>query len=350
MRTVSRALISATLVTALSLGVAACSSGGGSGSGSAHLTTVNFGYIADYNGSSLLAIADKQGLWAKAGLKPSLKVFTNGPLQITALGAGDLDFGYIGPGALWLPASGKAKVVAIDTLTTADRVIAQPGITSMQGLKGKKVGVPEGTSGEMVLNLALQKAGMTSKDIQEVPMDPATIVSAFLSGRIAGAGIWYPLLSSIQAKKSNLVEVASDTDFTATDAFPTAFVSGEKTSPALTAKVLQVLAEANDYRAAHPQQAIADSASLLKVSLAAAKLDAQNVTVFTTAQLVAKGQDGTIDNWLNGLDKFFVQTKQLTSVPAPSSFYDSTLYAQAASAATAASASSASSATNGAGQ
>ncbi len=330
MRMIPRALFAASLVTALSLGVTSCSSGGGGTASAPKLDTVNFGYIADYNGSSLLAIADKEGLWAKAGLKPSLKVFTNGPLQVTALGAGDLDFGYIGPGALWLPASGKAKVIAIDTLTTADRVIAQPGITSMAGLKGKKVGVPEGTSGEMVLNLALKRAGMTPKDIQEVPLDPATIVSAFLSGRIDGAGIWYPLLSSIKAKKSDLVEVASDADFTATDAFPTSFVSGERTSPALTKKVLQVLAEANDYRAAHPQQAIADAAGLLHVTDAQAAQDAANVTVFTTAQLVAKGKDGTIDTWLNGLDQFFVGTKQLPSAPAPSSYYDSGLYAQAA--------------------
>ncbi|NED79582.1 ABC transporter substrate-binding protein, partial [Streptomyces sp. SID11233] len=112
------------------------------------------------------------------------RVFVNGPVQIQALGTGDLDYGYIGPGAMWLPASGKARIVAIDTLTYADRVIAKPGITSIQGLKGRKVGVPEGTSGEMVLRLALKKAGMTMDDIQKVVMDAPTIVAAFSSGRI----------------------------------------------------------------------------------------------------------------------------------------------------------------------
>lgn len=328
----SRSLLATAAVTALALTAAGCSSG--SSSGSAHQQKVVFGYIADYNGSSLLAIAQKQGLWAKAGLKPELKVFTNGPLQIQALGTGNLDFGYIGPGALWLPAEGKAKVVAIDTLTTADRVIAQPGITSMQGLKGKKVGVPKGTSGEMILNLALKKAGMTPSDIQEVPMDPATIVTSFLSGQIAGAGIWYPLLSSIKAKKPGLVEVSSDADFTATDAFPTAFVSGEKTDPALVKKVDQVLAEANDYRAAHPQESIADAAGLLKVTVAQAQQDAQNVTTFSTAQLVAKDKDGTIARWLNGMSQFFVATGQLKSAPEPSSFYEGSLYDQVAAKAT----------------
>lgn len=64
---------------------------------------VKFGYIGDFNGASLLAIADAKGLWEKHGLEADTKVFTNGPLQIQALGTGDLDFGYIGPGAMWLP-------------------------------------------------------------------------------------------------------------------------------------------------------------------------------------------------------------------------------------------------------
>src|SRR5262245_3044459 len=179
-----RALVSSLSVLALTLSAVACSSAGDG-------QEVRFGYIADYNGASLLAIAAKQGYWDDEGLTPELKVFTNGPLQIQALGAGDLDFGYIGPGAFWLPASGQSKIVAINTLTFADRVIAQPGIRSVKDLKGKRVGVPEGTSGDMVLNLALADAGLSAKDIEKVPMDPSTVVSAFVSGQIDAAGIWY---------------------------------------------------------------------------------------------------------------------------------------------------------------
>ncbi|WP_344981359.1 aliphatic sulfonate ABC transporter substrate-binding protein [Streptosporangium fragile] len=291
-------------------------------------TTVRFGYISDFNGASLLAIADKQGLWDKQGLTAEVKVFTNGPLQIQALGAGDLDFGYIGPGAMWLPASGKAKVIAINTLAYADRVIAQPGITSMEGLRGKKVGVPEGTSGEMVLNLALQKAGMTTQDIQKVPMDPSTVVSAFVSGQIDGAGIWYPLIDTIKAKKPGLTEVASTRQFP-DNSFPTAFVAGTKTDPALTEKVIKVLQQANDWRAAHPDEAIGEAAALLKVDKAKVQADAANVQTMTTADLVAKTKDGTVATWLNSLGEFFVGTGKLPSLPDPSTYYTGDLYTKA---------------------
>lgn len=152
--------------------LAACGGGSSSASGSEGGTTkVTFGYIGDFNGSSLLAVADQEGLWKKHHLDVSTKVFTNGPLQIQALGTGDLDFGYIGPGAMWLPASGKAKVVALNTLGNADRVIAQAGITSLADLKGKKIGVPAGTSGDMILTLGLESVGLTKKDVSIVPMD-----------------------------------------------------------------------------------------------------------------------------------------------------------------------------------
>ncbi|MEV0995934.1 aliphatic sulfonate ABC transporter substrate-binding protein [Nonomuraea sp. NPDC050202] len=319
MRSLRRVLTAATAVSLLALSVTACSDDG---------STVRFGYISDYNGASLLAIAQQQGLWEKQGLTPEIKVFTNGPLQIQALGAGDLDFGYIGPGAMWLPATGKAKVVAINTLAYADRVIGRPGVKSIADLRGKKVGVPEGTSGDMVLNLALQKAGMTVKDIQKVPMDPATVVSAFVAGQIDGAGIWYPLIDNIKQKVPDMVELASTKEWP-DSSFPTAFVGGTQVNEELTNKVIKVLQEANDWRAAHYEESITQAASLLKLDAAKVKADAANVTVMTTQDLVNKTKDGTVAKWLNSLGDFFVSTGKLKSRPEPATYYTGDLYTKA---------------------
>ncbi|MFC8225912.1 aliphatic sulfonate ABC transporter substrate-binding protein [Streptomyces sp. NPDC057287] len=324
MRLPQRALTAVVAVSALALSVTGCSGDSSADGGS----TVRFGYISDYNGASLLAIADKQGLWKEQGLSPEYKTFTNGPLQIQALGSGNLDFGYIGPGAMWLPASGKAKVVAINTLARADRVIAQPGINSIEDLKGKKVGVPEGTSGAMALNLALQKTGMSEKDIEKVPMDPSTVVSAFVSGQIDGAGLWYPLIDTIKDRKPGLNEVASTADFK-DRAFPTAFVAPARSDEKLNAKVVEVLQKANDWRAAHPDESIDAAASLLKIDRAKVAADAANVETLSTADLVARTEDGTVDGWLDGLGTFFVDTGQLKKAPAADTYYEGDLYTKA---------------------
>ncbi|WP_328504247.1 aliphatic sulfonate ABC transporter substrate-binding protein [Streptomyces sp. NBC_00457] len=320
-----RGFMSALSVASLSLSVSSC---GSSGSGSGGGTDIRFGYIADYNGASLLAVADEQGLWKKHGISASYKTFVNGPIQIQALGTGNLDYGYIGPGAMWLPASGKSKIVAINTLTYADRVIVKPGITSLTGLKGKKVGVPEGTSGEMVLNLALRRAGMTMDDIDKVVMDAPTVVSAFASGQIDGAGIWYPLIATIKEKVPGLVEVASTREIGGS--FPTAFVAGNEVQPATNEKVVKVLQEANDWRAAHHEESVALAAKLLKVPEDKVKADAANVETMTTADLVAKTKDGTVGTWLDGMSDFFARTGQLEQAPAADTFYSADVYTKAA--------------------
>ncbi|WP_405914201.1 aliphatic sulfonate ABC transporter substrate-binding protein [Streptomyces sp. NBC_00963] len=322
-KSIRRAVMALPLAFMLSLSLSACSD-----SASENNSTVRFGYIGDYNGASLLAIADKQGLWKKAGLTAHVKSFNNGPVQVQALSAGDLDYGYIGPGAMWLPASGKAKVIAIDTLTYADRVIGQPGMTSMKDLKGKRVGVPEGTSGDMILNIALAKAGMTVKDIDKVNMDPSTIVSAFSSGKIDGAGFFYPAIDTIKKKVPGLEEIASTKD--TGDAFPTAFVAGNKVPGAKNSKVIKVLQQANDWRKQHPEESIALAAKMLQVTEAQAKSDASHVETLSTADLAAKTRSGEVNQWLKKLGAFFVRNKQLDDNPDPSDYYEGDLYGQTA--------------------
>ncbi|WP_328770503.1 aliphatic sulfonate ABC transporter substrate-binding protein [Streptomyces sp. NBC_00286] len=320
--TLRHALMTLPAVFMLSLSVSACS-----GSGSGDDSTVRFGYIGDYNGASLLAIAEKQQLWKKAGLTAEVKSFNNGPVQIQALGAGDLDYGYIGPGAMWLPASGQSKIIAINTLTYADRVIGQPGMDSMKDLKGKRIGVPEGTSGDMILNIALEEAGMTDKDINKVNMDPSTIVSAFSSGKIDAAGFFYPAIETIKQKVPDLVEVASTKD--TGDSFPTAFVAGNKVPEDKNSKVVKVLQQANDWRQAHPEETIALTAKLLEVSEAQTKADASHVQTLSTADLAAKSKSGEVDDWLKTLGDFFVRNKQLDENPDPGDYYAGDLYEQA---------------------
>ncbi|CAM5306822.1 Aliphatic sulfonate ABC transporter substrate-binding protein OS=Streptomyces tendae OX=1932 GN=GUR47_23355 PE=4 SV=1 [Streptomyces tendae] len=312
-------------VAAMAL-LAAC--GGGSSSGGSS-DKVRFGYINDFNGASLIAIAEAKGLWKKHGLSADAKVFTNGPLQIQALGTNNLDFGYIGPGAMWLPASGQAKVVAINTLGNSDRVLAQPGITSMRQLKGKTVAVPEGTSGDMILSLALEKAGMTKEDLKVVPMDPSTIVSAFSSRQVDGAGFWYPAAATIKKQVPDLVELAKNADFEADVSFPTAFVAGNKVvadQPEKTKKVLAVLREAMTFRSEHTDEAIKLTAGKLKIPVAQVQADAANNKVLSVAELDKLTRDGTVVSWLEGMNDYFVDAGKLKKPVDPKTYYTGDLF------------------------
>ncbi|HIY23318.1 MAG TPA: aliphatic sulfonate ABC transporter substrate-binding protein [Candidatus Brachybacterium merdigallinarum] len=308
--------------------LAACGGSGGSGT-----TEISYGYIPDFNGASLLAIADENGLWEENGLKATLQTFTNGPLQIQALGTGDLDFGYIGPGAMWLPASGKAKVITINGVGQADRVIAQPGIDSIEALAGKKVAIPEGTSGDMIVQLALKAAGMTIDDIEKVAMDAATVVSAFASGQVDAAGIWYPMIDNIKAQVPDLVELAQNSDFADVMQFPNVMVTSPtfpEENEETTIAVLRVLRAAMDFRAEDMDKTIELTAALTQQDAEAVAADAQNGEYYPASELDGLVEDGTIETWLTAMNGYFEENGKIEGeTVAPGEYFTFDLFTEA---------------------
>ncbi|MEU8707985.1 aliphatic sulfonate ABC transporter substrate-binding protein [Streptomyces sp. NPDC048565] len=324
------------LLLALSLVSFATSCGDGSSSDTADggPRKVKFGYIADYSGSVALAVAQKQGLWKKAGITPDLKVFTNGPLQVQALGSGNLDFGYLGPGALWLPASGRASIVSVNMLGLADRVIARPGsgIEKPADLKGKKVAVAEGTSGDMILDLALSKAGLKPDDVKRVAMDASTVVTAFSSGQVDAAATWYPLIDTMKKKVPGLKEVSRTEDYYPELTFPNVFVTQPKLAsgnPELVKNVTGVLKQAGDWIAAHPEESETVAADFLKLPAGHLKGSTKYVKILPSSELTELGKDGTVDGWFDELAGVFNRMGKLPKAGKASDYYLGDLYAEA---------------------
>ena len=327
---ISRRTVLGGLAAVPALSALAACGGAGGGSGT---TEITYGYIPDFNGTSLLAIAEDQGLWEENGLTANLQTFTNGPLQIQALGTGDLDFGYIGPGAMWLPASGKAKIVTINGVGQADRVIAQPGIASIEDLAGKKVAIPEGTSGDMIVQLALEAAGMSIEDIEKVAMDAATVVSAFSSGQVDAAGIWYPMIDNIKEQVPELVELAQNSDFADVMQFPNVMVTGvnfPEENEETTIAVLKVLRTAMDYRVDNLDATIELVATMIGSDAEAVAGDASNGEYYKAADLDGLVTDGTIETWLTAMNGYFEDNGKIEGeTVAPADYFTFDLFTKA---------------------
>ncbi|MHA7271056.1 aliphatic sulfonate ABC transporter substrate-binding protein [Arthrobacter sp. HLT1-20] len=293
---------------------------------------IKVGYIADYNGAALMAVADQEGFWAKAGLKPQYLPFTNGPLAIQALGTNNIDVAYIGSGALWLPASGKAEIWAVNSVSNADRIIAQPGFKTLADLKGKKVAVPAGTSGDQLFSLALKKEGLTREDFQITAMEPPAIVAAFASKQVDGAALWYPLIDSAKKGQPDLVELYSNEDFIDQLTFPSTFVAGPGRAAKdkqLAASFISVVKSANDYRHANQDTTIALTAKFLKLKEEDMKAQAGVAKLFTSKELETLSSDGTIYTWLNALQEQFKKAEKIKEVVDPKTFYNSELFVSA---------------------
>lgn len=304
------------LTAALSLGLAGAAR-------AQDMVKVNFGYIPDDAVGSLVGIANAQNLWVKHGVEVNLVSFTNGPSQVVAMEAGSLDAGFVGPGAMWLPAAGRAKVIGLNILDFGNVVLGQPGGgADMASLRGKTVGVPEGTSGEMILLQALAKAGMTLDDIQKVNLDPATLVPAFISGQVDAAAIWYPPAATIMEKVADTKLLASDTQFYPELAPVSAFVASAeavKSNREGLVRLMAVLSAAMDYRVDNLDETARLTAQLtgMSVEVAGSVLKSDRIKLFKADELIEATKAGRVVEWLNARNALFVKLKKIeTAIPA----------------------------------
>ena len=90
-----------------------------------------------------------------------------------------------------------------------------------------------------------------------------------------------------------------------------------------------MLREAYDYRAAHLDEAIADTAKMLKQPEATIKADAGHSQVLTSAQLDSDTSDGTVDDWFTALEGFFVDHGKIDKSVDPSTFYEGDAFVKA---------------------
>jgi len=134
------------------------------------------------------AIAEEEGLFAKNGANVQMKWFDGYLESLQALAAGQLDgnsqtlndtIAFAGDAV-----NGQVAVLVNDNSSGNDKVIVTEEIKTIQDLKGKKVAVEEGVVGDFLLSLALEKEGMSRKDVQIVPMETGAAAAAFASGKV----------------------------------------------------------------------------------------------------------------------------------------------------------------------
>lgn len=296
---------------------------------------LDVGYIdTSLNGVGVIAAANELGLWEEAGIDVNLTPFTNGPTQIEAMAAGSLDIGYIGGGATWMPASGQAVIIAPSEATYGDFLLAHPdsGATEPADLKGLRVGVPDGGSGEMILNLALDEAGLTVDDIERVPLDPPAVVSAFVSGQIDVAAIFSPLSDQILESVPDAVTLANNRDFPET-MFVGAWVASNQAieeKPDAVSRFLEVYYVVNDYRIENEEEVVQWAADESGAPAEQLQGQADNLEWFPSEQILEDNESGTTAERFAALQDLFVDLGRLENPTPVEEWVNTELFAEAA--------------------
>jgi NitT/TauT family transport system substrate-binding protein len=164
-------------------------------------------------GSIAFFVAQEKGYFKDEGLDVQTKNFSAPGDGLTPLIAGSLDAHLTTADSVITvldKAPGQLKVVYLtDTSAGADAIVAKKDIADVKGMKGKKVAATLGQCNQLLLEKALEKAGLSDKDIELVNMNPDDAGAAFAAGKVDVAVTWEPWITKISGEKKGHVIFSS---------------------------------------------------------------------------------------------------------------------------------------------
>jgi sulfonate transport system substrate-binding protein len=217
-----RKILALSVIAVTGLGVAACSSSGSSSSTSAassasaasssaspsssvNLSSVTLN-VGDQKGTGAEAILKAAGLLSTLPFHVDWSDFTSGPPMLEAMASGSVDVGGVGDAPPVFAAAGGEGVEIVGARVVPggdqDAIVVPKGssITSVSQLKGKKIAYGSGSSGNYNLLTVLTAAGLTTKDVTMVNLQPAEALAAFTSGSVDAWDIWPPYVQQVVAE------------------------------------------------------------------------------------------------------------------------------------------------------
>jgi len=306
----ARTLLAAMLSIALVAGLAGCSKPASSPGATSPVgpAKVRIGTLPTED-SLPLWVAERDGLFTKAGLDVTIQVFQSAQERDAALTAGAID-GFMGDliAAATLRAGGVPVRVATIMLGATPKegrfgIAVKPGskVTSLKGLANVPVGTSSATIQEYVLDKLMLAAGVPAAEIkkEEVKKVPVRF-ELLMSGKLAAAALPEPFLSLAEKTGGKILTI----DTKGANISQTVLVFSQKylDDPADSAAVTKLLGAWDT--AAGTINAAPDSFRALlvdKARLPAPLATSYEVNTYPTAQLPTQADAQPVLDWMQGV-------------------------------------------------
>lgn len=144
-------------------------------------------------------VAEEQGIFADLGLEVETVLMNTDADKTSAFVAGDINAVNLATHtAMLLREQGvPLKIVAIeDYSTTADAMLAGSDVASIDDLAGKSIAYEQGATSDLLLQAALEEAGLTMDDITPVPIAASDAAAALISGQVDVAITYEPYITT----------------------------------------------------------------------------------------------------------------------------------------------------------
>lgn len=194
--------------------LSACGNQGSSDTNADKSTTVRIGWQPTMNGARYF-VATAEKLFEEEGIKVKTVKFTSGPPFYAAFQSGDIDVGFMGssPTVGGLAQELPVSIFAVENYAKdSEGLVVRPdsGISKLTDLKGKRIGVTRGSSGDFSLHAMMKKVGLTEDDVEIVDLSVTNLMPAFNKGAIDGAVYWEPWQGLM--RKAGGRQIATDSD------------------------------------------------------------------------------------------------------------------------------------------
>ena len=179
-------------------------------------TTIPHAASVTWWGHVPLMVAVEKGFFTDAGLQVELVPIVASSDRMLALASGSVMWSNTGSfAAIGEMAKGNDTFywfANVDDSPGNQAVMSQPEIKTWEDLRGKKVAVTLNADAEMMLVELLEANGMTTNDIEVVPMKANEMTAAFVNKSIDGVSIWEPVVGDIKKAVPNVTVLARDSD------------------------------------------------------------------------------------------------------------------------------------------
>lgn len=273
------------------------------GTESKEKVTINIGVQGKVN---VLQYARENQLFEKEFADENVEVkwseFTSGPPHFEAIASGRLDFGVTGGTPLIAGQAAGIDFRAIGVTSDGRKnysilVNKDSHYKSLEDLKGKKIAVAPGSGASNFLYVALDKVGLSAKDIEIVPLQPDEGRAAFENGSIDAWTTWEPFGTTAIYQIGAVPILTSEDINLLSPGFLVARTDFTKEYPEYTERVLQTYNKANqeylkNIEAVSKQLAKSQG---IEQEIIREVIEKTNPTLSTTTKEYAKAQQDQAD-------------------------------------------------------
>ena len=208
----------------------------------------------------LAEIAQLKGYYLQEGLEATPHLHSSGKAALDEVLGGTADFATVTVTPVMFAIMKGEKISIIATIYSSNRNCAiaarkDKGILNPSDLKGRKMAVTLGTSGDFFMDAFLAAHGISRKDMEVVDLKPEEMEDALVNGAVDAVSVFNPFLIQVQKKLGDRGITFYDEDIYTQKFNIVATQEYISRNPGKVKKMLRALVKAEEFVNRNPTEA-----------------------------------------------------------------------------------------------